>query len=153
MKEKWIIILISITTIFAILVSIYLFSNFSQVITISQLIQGYDNITVTNSSVASSNTSKAQKVEQVKNKITDIKFKKLSRDEDAQFFMEEKRLIGEDFLSVDFRKGNQVVGKMLIWPDGSIVVADISTMLSTNRTITYKTLNKHPELYLFFKSF
>lgn len=81
-------------------------------------------------------------------KIKEIPVKRLSVREEANFLPE--RLQDDSFLSVSFYINNNRQfpdGHFLIWPDGYICIVDANSMKGNQRTISYLSISKYPEIY------
>jgi hypothetical protein len=80
--------------------------------------------------------------------IKEIPVKRLTKQEDIDFM---PTRILEDHLTVDFDDYNNPVtslqGEFLIWPDGYIYSVAVDSMKSNQRTISYLSQSKYPELY------
>jgi len=80
-------------------------------------------------------------------KVKEISVKKLSRDQDNNFMPE--RIVEETKLNIYFYGENntELYGEFFIWPDGFIYVVDVNTMQANQRTISYLSESKYPEIY------
>ena len=82
------------------------------------------------------------------NMIKEIPVKRLTKQEDIDFM---PTRILEDHLTIDFLDYNNPVtslqGTFLIWPDGYIYVVDVDSMKGNQRTISYLSQSKYPEIY------
>ena len=95
--------------------------------------------------------SNQQVISELMTRVNDITLKKLTKEQERVFFVDQKRLLTDDFYSLSFSNANQKLGELLIWPDGNIIIPDIKTALSSKRTITYRTIDLHPEIYAYIK--
>ncbi len=78
--------------------------------------------------------------------VKDIPVKQLSKAEDTEFII--PRIADNDMVNVIFFSDEQAwAGNFMIWPDGYIYMVDIDSMLSDERTISYLSTSKYPELY------
>lgn len=85
--------------------------------------------------------------------IDGVPVKRLSAEQDNEFMMER---ILERYRSIEFYASNDLdrtmQGWVMVWPDGSIYAADVESMASSDRTISYLSEAKYPEVYnLLFK--
>ena len=87
-------------------------------------------------------------ISSVTDMIKEIPVKRLTKQEDIDFI--QTRIL-EEHLTVDFNDYNNSIttlqGNFLIWPDGYIYVVDVDSMKGTQRTISYLSLSKYPEIY------
>lgn len=78
--------------------------------------------------------------------IKDIPVKQLGKAEDAEFIT--PKIVDNDMINVIIYSDEKTwAGNFLIWPDGYIYIVDIDSMLSNQRTISYLSISKYPELY------
>lgn len=82
-------------------------------------------------------------------KITDIPVKKLTKDQDEDFMT--ARISDESVLNISFYGSSNswdlLKGEILIWPDGCVYLVDVKSMQSDERTISYLSESKYPEIY------
>lgn len=81
-------------------------------------------------------------------KVKEIPVRKLSKDEEINFMP--KRMLDVPFLTVMFYSDNShkiLNGQFLIWPDGYICALDVNSMTGSQRTISYLSESKYPEIY------
>ena len=80
--------------------------------------------------------------------IKEIPVKRLTKQEDIDFM---PARILEDHLTIDFLDYNNPItslqGEFCIWPDGYIYVVDVASMKDSQRTISYLSQSKYPEIY------
>ncbi len=80
--------------------------------------------------------------------INEIPVKRLTKQEDINFM--QKRM-QEVHLNINFDDYNNPVrslqGEFLIWPDGYIYAVDVDSMEGSQRTISYLSESKYPEIY------
>lgn len=78
--------------------------------------------------------------------VKDITVRQLSKAEDKEFII--PRIEANDMVNIILFSDEQAwVGNFMIWPDGYIYVADIDSMLSDKRTISYLSTSEYPGLY------
>lgn len=83
------------------------------------------------------------------NKVKEIPVNRLTNSEDEGFMPE--RIQDASALNVRFYSDNttleSIEGEFLIWPDGYIYAVDVKSMKSNQRTISYLSQLKYPEIY------
>lgn len=82
------------------------------------------------------------------NKIKEIPVKKLSKREDTSFMP--KRIQDDAALIISFYPDDtykSLEGQFLIWPDGYIYTVDVNSMKGNQRTISYLSESKYPEIH------
>lgn len=92
--------------------------------------------------------SDSNKVFEVISKVKEIPVKRLSKQEEMSFIP--KRLQDAPFLTVMFYSDNTrktLNGQFFIWPDGYICAIDVNSMTGSQRTISYLSESKYPEIY------
>lgn len=92
--------------------------------------------------------SDSKKVFALINKAKEIPVKKLSKSEDTSFMS--KRILDDSVLNLMFYSDNTsktLEGQFFIWPDGYIYSVDVKSMQSNQRTISYLSESKYPEIY------
>ncbi len=84
----------------------------------------------------------------VMNAVDGVPVKRLSAEQDNEFMMER---ILERYRSIEFDSSGDsdrnMQGWVMVWPDGSIYAADVESMASPNRTVSYLSETKYPEVY------
>jgi ABC-type Fe3+-hydroxamate transport system substrate-binding protein len=82
-------------------------------------------------------------------KIKEIPVKKLTKDQDDKFMS--GRIVEETKMNIYFYEennfNNTIIGEFFIWPDGYIYVVDVNSMKENQRTISYLSESKYPEIY------
>ena len=82
------------------------------------------------------------------NMIAEIPVKRLTKQEDIDFM---QKRIQEVHLAIYFDDYNNSIrslqGMFLIWPDGYICALDVDSMEGNQRTISYLSQLKYPEIY------
>jgi hypothetical protein len=81
------------------------------------------------------------------NMINEIPVKRLTKQEDINFMPR----IQEVHLAIYFDDYNNPIrslqGMFLIWPDGYICAVDVGSMTGNQKTISYLSESKYPEIY------
>lgn len=84
--------------------------------------------------------------------VDEIPVKRLTKKEDNSFM---QKRIQELHLSIGFYDYNNPIvshqGEFFIWPDGYIYAVDIKSMHSNQRTISFLSESKYPEIYEWLK--
>ena len=84
----------------------------------------------------------------VMNAVDGVLVKRLSAEQDNEFMMER---ILERYRSIEFDSSGDsdqnMQGWVMVWPDGSIYAADVESVASPNRTVSYLSETKYPEVY------
>ena len=84
----------------------------------------------------------------VMNAVDGVPVKRLSAEQDNEFMTDR---ILERYRSIEFGASGDsdrtVQGWVMVWPDGSIYVADVESMASAKRTISYLSEAQYPEVY------
>jgi len=82
------------------------------------------------------------------NMINEIPVKRLTKQEDINFMQTRMQ---EVHLTINFDDYNNPIttlqGEFLIWPDGYIYAVDVDSMKGSQRTISYLSQLKYPEIY------
>lgn len=81
-------------------------------------------------------------------KVKQIPVKKLTKDQDNNFMsgrMKDETKLNINFFGEDTT--NSLNGEFIIWPDGYIYFVDIDSMKKSQRTISYLSESKYPEIY------
>lgn len=92
--------------------------------------------------------SDSNKVTTIINKVKEIPVKWLSEHEEKNFLLE--RLQDYPFLTVVFYSDDThktINGQFLIWPDGYICAIDVNSMAGNQKTNSYLSESKYPEIY------
>lgn len=84
----------------------------------------------------------------VMNAVDGVPVKRLSAQQESEFMPER---ILERYRSIEFDTSNDpdrtMQGWVMVWPDGSIYAVDVESMASSNRTVSYLSDTKYPEVY------
>lgn len=92
--------------------------------------------------------SDSETISELINKAKEIPVKRLSESEETSFMS--KRMMDDSVLILMFYSENEskmLEGQFMIWPDGYICSVDINSMKNDQRTISYYSESKYPELY------
>ncbi len=87
------------------------------------------------------------KIAAVINSVNGVHVKRLSAAQDNEFMQER---ILERHRTIEFCASNadrSMQGWVMVWPDGSVYAVDIETMAGSNRTVSYLSETKYPEVY------
>lgn len=80
--------------------------------------------------------------------ISEIPVNQLSKKQDIDYMQNGQKLEEKGIYSVSFIDDQELQqGGLIIWPDGNIYVIDIKTMKGTQRTISYLSKSKYPDVY------
>lgn len=94
------------------------------------------------------NFSDSDKIFALINKVKEIPLNELSKREDDGFMPE--RIRDESVLILSLYSDDtskSLEGQFFIWPDGYIYAVDVSSMKGNQRTISYLSKSKYPEIY------
>lgn len=93
--------------------------------------------------------SDSTNISELISKIKEIPVNRLSKSEDESFMPE--RIQDDSVLKITFYSDNtsleSIEGEYFIWPDGYIYAVDVDSMRSNQRTISYLSQLKYPEIY------
>lgn len=90
--------------------------------------------------------SDSTNISEIISNIKEIPVNILSKSEDANFMP--KRIQDDSLLNIRFYSDNtSIEGEFFIWPDGYIYTVDVKSMKGNQRTISYKSQFKYPEIY------
>lgn len=93
--------------------------------------------------------SDSTNISEIISNIKEIPVNRLSKSEDANFMP--KRIQDDSLLNIRFYSDNtSIEGEFFIWPDGYIYTVDVKSMKGNQRTISYKSQFKYPEIYKWF---
>jgi len=121
--------------------------------TVGKLILEQDSITtitvVSGSSKQTSiNIDDSDYIKKLLDEVQDIPVKRMSKDEDISFM--KPRIQDEAMVSVYFYEydtSKSLKGAIFIWPDGYVYAVDSESMMGNQRTVSYLSESKYPEIY------
>lgn len=80
--------------------------------------------------------------------IKEISVKRLTKQEDINFAQKRMQEVHLNIIFDDYNNPVRLLqGAFLIWPDGYICALDVDSMEGSQRTISYLSESKYPEIY------
>lgn len=148
MDRKWLLITILIISMF--IAGCNRIDTDSQTTTVGKLILDQDRLMTIkvirgSSEQKSIEISDSDYIRKLLDEVKAIPVKRLSKDEDVDFM--QLRIQDEAMISIFFYEYDSLKGGLVIWPDGYVYAVDSGSMVGNQRTVSYLSESKYPEVY------